>query len=408
LEISLSVLTTLFALTVLVGFALYVMTAEERGRLIARIHDAVSRAVQTLEDPASSQQFYDALRARTAHTIATPALIALNVLVFAFMLVGTGSLSDPQTLIGWGASFGPLTTNGDWWRLLTAIFVHAGPIHLLVTIASLMTIGFILERAVGPLALAAVYVASGLIANVVSLWSAPALSVTLGSSGAVLGVYGLLVASLTWTIYSRPEGSVPMTTVKRIATAAAIFALFNMLTDYIVGTGELAGFSTGMIAGLIVARGITRARPPVQRAGLVMGLTLTIAIVTVAPVRGILDVRTEVAQVVAVEERTAGAYNKAVTQFRKGSIGSADLVATIDQSIMPELHAARARLQALRGVPREHRRLIGDAEQFLQLREESWRRRSDALGDSDPDMLREADRAEQAATSAYQRIKSMS
>lgn len=408
LEICLAVLTTLFALIVLTGFALYVMTPEERGRLVARLQDGLSRAAGALEDPASSRQFYDVLRARTARTIATPVLIALNTIVFAFMLAGSGSFSESQTLIGWGASFGPLTTNGEWWRLFTAMFVHAGIVHLLVSIASLMTIGFILERAVGPLALAAVYIASGLIANVVSLWSAPALSVTLGSSAAVLGVYGLLVASLTWTLYSRPQGSVPMTTVKRIAVAAAVFALYNIVSDAVVATGELAGFSTGMIAGLIVARGITRERPPVQRAGLVMGLTLTIAIITVAPVRGILDVRSEVAQVVAVEERTASAYGRAITRFRSGTINAADLAALIDESIMPDLHAARARLQGLRGVPKEHRRVIGDAEQFLQLREESWRRRSDALGDSDTDMLREADRAEQAAMNAFRRIKLVS
>lgn len=401
-------LTTTFALMVLAGFGLYVMTTEERGRLALAIRDALARALGALQDPAAGQQFHHVLRARTAHTIATPALIALNVVLFVLMLMGSGSLSDPQTLIGWGGSFGPLTTNGEWWRLFTAMFVHAGVVHLLVTIASLVTVGFILERAVGPVALAAVYVAAGLIGNVVSLWSAPALGVTIGSSGAVLGVYGLAVASLTWTLYSRPEGAIPLTTLKRIAVAAALFALYNLITDYLVGTSELAGFATGVAAGLVVARGITRERPPVQRAGVVMALTLTIAIITVAPVRGILDVRAEVAQVIAVEERTTGVYKGAVTKFRKGSLNAADLAAVIDGSIMPDLHAARVRLQDLRGVPREHRRVIGDAERFLQLREESWRQRSDALGGSDTDMLREADRAEQAALTVLQSIKSVS
>jgi membrane associated rhomboid family serine protease len=405
LEIFPPVLTTTFAILVIGGFALYVMTPEERVRLAENIRTALARALAALEHPASSQQFYDALRARTAYTIATPILIALNVVVFALMVLGSGSLGDPQTLIGWGASFGPLTTNGEWWRLFTAMFVHTGLVHLLVSVASLLSIGFILERAVGPVALAAVYVASGLIGNVVSLWSAPALSVTAGSSGAVLGVYGLLVASLTWTLYGRLQGSVPLTTVKRIGAAAIVFALYNMVTDHLVSTSELTGFAVGFSAGLVVARGIARTRPPAQRAAVVMALTLAIAVVTAAPVRGILDVRTEVAAVIAVEEKTAGLYNGAVARFRKGTLSAADLAALIEQEIMPDLHAARVRLQGLRGVPREHRRIIGDCEQFLQLREDSWRTRGAALGKSDTDMLREADRAEQAAFNAFQRIK---
>ena len=77
------------------------------------------------------------------------------------MLVGTGSFSDPATLVGWGASLATRTTNGEWWRLLTMTFVHAGLFHLLVEVGALVSAGLVLERLLGPLAFGGVYVAAG-------------------------------------------------------------------------------------------------------------------------------------------------------------------------------------------------------------------------------------------------------
>ena len=64
--------------------------------------------------------------------LVTPALVALNVTVFLIILVGPGALADPQTLVGWGGNFGPRTTNGEWWRLVTATFVHSEMLPILV------------------------------------------------------------------------------------------------------------------------------------------------------------------------------------------------------------------------------------------------------------------------------------
>jgi membrane associated rhomboid family serine protease len=400
------VLTTTVALLILAGFGIYIMTPEERARLADAVRSAISRAIEALKESPSSEPFNDFLRARTGRTVVTPVLIALNVAVFVLMLFGSGSLSDPQTLVNWGANFAPRTTNGEWWRLLFAMFVHTGIIHLLITIGCLLSLGFVLERAVGSVPFAAVYFAAGILANVVNLWSAPALTVSSGASGAVYGLYGLLLASLTWTLVGRPDGSIPLTTAKRIGGAAGVFVLYNLITDHLSATGELTGLTAGVVTGLVVARGIVRAKPPVERAYYVTAASLMIAVLTVAPVRGTIDVRSEIASVVAVEERTAGAYNAAVTKFRNGSVNAQDLGAMIDQSIVPELQSARVRLQSLRGVPREHRRVLGDAEEYLQLRAESWRQREEALRDSDTDMLREADRTEQAALNAFQKIKS--
>src|SRR5258706_12391556 len=107
------------------------------------------------------ESFCDALRARTAHPFVTLVLVAVNVAVFGAMLFGAGAISDPNTLVAWGASLGTRTTNGEWWRLLTSTFVHLGLLHLLVNMAVLIQLGPCLERFVGRLPLPAGYLAPG-------------------------------------------------------------------------------------------------------------------------------------------------------------------------------------------------------------------------------------------------------
>src|SRR5207237_5563244 len=136
-------------------------------------------------------EFRAALRARSPYIIVTPALAALNALVFAGLAFGAGAMADPDTLLGWGASIGPRTTNGEWWRLLTSLFVHNGLFYLLVSVGVLMQIGAILERVAGRLPFALVYVLAGISAGLVHL-SSHSVDVAAGSTGAGLGLYGRL------------------------------------------------------------------------------------------------------------------------------------------------------------------------------------------------------------------------
>jgi membrane associated rhomboid family serine protease len=171
-----------FLLLVVPGVILYFMSPEERKRLLLRLQDfleyTVERARQRRAEP---DPYRDALRARTRWAIITPAIVAVNVTIFICMLFGAGALSDQATLLGWGASFGPRTTNGEWWRLLTATFVHSGMIALLVNVAGLAQAGLVTERLAGPVAFVTVYISAGLTASLVNLSSHP-MSVSFGAS----------------------------------------------------------------------------------------------------------------------------------------------------------------------------------------------------------------------------------
>jgi membrane associated rhomboid family serine protease len=388
-------------LLVVFGFVLYRMPPEDRERLIR----AVLAAIPHVKDAATHgrpecEPFRDALRARTPWTLVTPAIIALNATIFVFMLFGAGAHSDTKTLVGWGANFGPRTTNGEWWRLVTSMFVHSGMLHLLVNLAGLVQIAIILERLVGRLAFAAVYVAAGVFASLVSL-SAHPLAVSVGASGAIFGLYGLLLASSIWGVLHRSIVTIPLMAVKRLVPAAVVFILYNVANDGLGSTAELTGLVAGFVCGLFLARGISDGKPPARRVAAAMAAAVAIAVASAVPLRGVTDVRPEIERVVGLEDRTASAYRTAVDRFRKGRITAETLAQLIDQTIEPELRAADARLKAVDGVPREQQPLVVGAEQYLRLRYESWRLRAEGLHKTGVLTLRETGNTERASGDSW-------
>jgi hypothetical protein len=108
------------------------------------------------------------------------------------------------------------------------------------------------------------------------------------------------------------------------------------------------------------------------------------------PLRGVADVRPEIARVVAVEDRTASAYQAAVDRFKSGRNTAEALAQLIDRTIMPELQAEGVRLKALDKVPPEHQPLVADAKEYVRLRSESWRLRSEGLRKTSVPARREA------------------
>lgn len=398
-------LTTVAALLMLSGVALYLMTPDERQRLAQRALAAARHAMHVATQPAPRGPFEDFLRARTGRPLVAPALAGVSALVFLFMLLAPGSMSDVETVVRWGGNIAPRTTGGEWWRLVTATFVHGGLLHLLATIAGLIPLGLILERAVGHVAFAAMYVAAGIFGGVVSLWTMDPTDAASGASGAIFGVYGLLAASVVWGVLKGPRVPVPLRLVKQAGAGAAIFFLYNLATDHVGAASEVATLITGFIGGVVLARGVMREKPGVPRAAAVAAATVVLAVVAAVPLRGIVDIRPEIERIAALEEQTAKTYDEAVAKFRRRRITAEELARVIDEAILPELQAARARLAAVRGVPGEQQALVAAAQEYFDLREASWRRRSEGLIDLDDATLRDAERSERAAMEAFLRMR---
>jgi membrane associated rhomboid family serine protease len=436
----------LLVILVLGGYALYTMSPDERTRLKERLVATAWRARdEAARRHAEPEPFRDALRERTPWPLVMPALLAANVIVF--LMMGWGS-TEPEALVGWGASFGPRTTNGEWWRLVASMFVHTGMFQLLVNCAALAQLGLILERLVGHTTFAAVYISAGVLASLVSLSDYP-MAVSAGASGAIFGLYGLLLASAAWTAIHRPsapsdepqpasletfgfrelaqadpaeaaEASEPdprlnaamnpgvvmtLTAAQRLAPIAAVFFLYNLASGGLGSGAEIAGFAAGFICGVVLTRGVSASTPPVPRVAITMAVTVVVAVASAVPLRGVADVRPEISRVLAVEESTAGTYQNAVKQFKLGAVNAEALAQVIELKITPELHAMQARLKTLGRVPPEHQPLLASAEEYLKLRDESWRLRAAALHKSSMPALRKAETAERASLEALERIK---
>ncbi|MEO8854155.1 MAG: rhomboid family intramembrane serine protease, partial [Ginsengibacter sp.] len=100
----------------------------------------------------------------------TPIIIDLNIFIFLIMVFsGLGFMSFKAVdLLNWGANFKPSTTNGEWWRLLTNIFLHGGFMHLFANMIGLLFVGILLEPRLGKKSYAIIYLATGIAASLTS------------------------------------------------------------------------------------------------------------------------------------------------------------------------------------------------------------------------------------------------
>jgi rhomboid protease GluP len=364
-------LLSVLALLALLGFVFYVMNAEERTHSI--------RLVRTfLEGDPQHDRFLIGLRERTRRALVTPALAALNTLMCLLMLWGLLTSGAPDTLLAWGGNYGPRTTNGEWGRLVRAMFLHGNLFHLLVNVAALFQLGLVVERLIGPFIFVSVYFAAGILANLISLYQDP-LAMSVGSSGAIFGIYGLLVSAYAWAVVDDSSLKISRATLRRLAPAAAIFALCNIATASLSFTAEIGGLIVGIVLGGVLTRGAGESSLSLQRIASTAGAVVLIVIVAAIPLRGVDDVRSEIEQVVAVEERTAATYEGALDRFRKGRMSAESLALLIDKAIIPELQATDALLKTVDKVPPEYRSLMASAENYVRLRQESWRLRAEGL-----------------------------
>jgi membrane associated rhomboid family serine protease len=122
----------------------------------------------------------------------TVALVAINVAVYLAELAAGGGVNGTGNWIyDKGVLFGPYIAQGEWWRLVTAAFLHYGPIHLAMNMYGLYLAGSLLEHVIGRWRFLLLYLASGVAGSAGALVLSPTAG-TAGASGAIFGVFGAL------------------------------------------------------------------------------------------------------------------------------------------------------------------------------------------------------------------------
>jgi membrane associated rhomboid family serine protease len=209
----------------------------------------------------------------------TLTLIAANVAMFVLTAVsaavaGASPLDNYRSPIFFQLSQVPLLVDlGDWWRLLTAAFLHIGPVHLVLNMLALLMFGSELERQLGRWRFLALYLLSALGGSVaIQLFGDPLGPV----GGASTAIYGLLGGLGVLMVFHRQD-------LRGLLTLLAI----NVFISFLPGVsllGHLGGLVTGAVTAAVLLA--TRRRPALQVAGLalvaVVLLVLALGVSTVA------------------------------------------------------------------------------------------------------------------------------
>ena len=210
---------------------------------------------------------------------ATYTLIAINVVLFLGQVLtgeGGGSRARSGEVYENLVLFGPfVATSGDggegeFWRMLSAGFLHADPIHIVLNMVLLYFLGQLMEPALGALRFAAVYLASLLAGSFGALLLSPE-AATVGASGAV---YGLMGAAF---VLMRQRGVDPMQTFIGPLIIINLLFTFAFAGAGISIGGHLGGLAGGVLAAYAVTLGEQRRSLLIQIAGCVVVGGLAIA-----------------------------------------------------------------------------------------------------------------------------------
>jgi rhomboid protease GluP len=182
---------------------------------------------------------------------AIPPLVLILIGANLAMYIGelaSGALIDRDTIIEAGALVRKRVLAGDWWRFLTAMFLHGGPDHLIGNLVVLYVIGMAVEHAFGLVRAAGVYFTAGLAGGMLSVAANPGPSV--GASGAIFGLIGALIVVL-YRYRDRFQ-----IRDKRIGAVLIMWAGYQIVigfaTPFIDNMAHLGGFAGGALAALVL------------------------------------------------------------------------------------------------------------------------------------------------------------
>jgi membrane associated rhomboid family serine protease len=168
--------------------------------------------------------------------IVTKTLIAVNVAIYFVQIAQAGTATgDAGPIFTNGVLYGPLVAEGEWWRLVTAGFLHASPIHILFNMLMLWWFGSPLEMLLGRGRFLGIYFVSILSGSAGALLLAPE-SAVVGASG---GVFGILGAGL---VLERNR-------IQVFGGSALLVVGFNLLLSFVLSYVSLGGHLGGLAGG---------------------------------------------------------------------------------------------------------------------------------------------------------------
>lgn len=345
--------------------------------------------VQWLHEHASPDEaterivrFHRLLLELTPRVYVVRVIVALNVAVFAIMVaMGAGLLSPPiDKLLEFGANYGPRTLGGEPWRLVTSMFVHIGVIHLAFNMWALWAAGNLLERLVGNVGFAILYLTAGIAGSVASMLWNPAI-VSAGASGAVFGVFGGLIGYILLR-----RDTIPLTVLNEIRNSAVSVVLYNVVFGAMVqgidNAAHLGGLAAGFLAGLVMSQ-------PLEMNALRGRIWRGLAVATVGaalfawfaffPPAAPADYFAEFSRFSEVEKSAVEKYQATVERLQRREIGDAEFAGIVADDVLPPWREATERLANLKGLPPTQKDVVSRLVEYGRARGDGWQLMVDAV-----------------------------
>ena len=210
----------------------------------------------------------------------TQVIFGINAAVFLGMALSSSTVMDfpVHERVVWGANVGALTFSGEWWRLLTNVFVHGGFIHIAFNMWCLWNLGQLCESLYGRWTYAAIYLICGLGASLASAAWHP-YTPSVGASGAIFGLAGALITAL-----KLGEFSVPRSALSGTLRSLGAFVVYNLIFGFVIpgidNTAHIGGLVTGLILGALIALIAPQQEQTSRR--VVVFLVMILALATIA------------------------------------------------------------------------------------------------------------------------------
>jgi membrane associated rhomboid family serine protease/Flp pilus assembly protein TadD len=238
-------------------------------------HEAAQRG-ELAEDAPQPVMAAPWVRRESSITL-TQVILGANVMIFIAMVLASGPSLDfnGQVMVHFGANYGPFTLSGQWWRLLTYMFLHGGLMHIAFNMWCLWDLGALCESLYGRWTFAAIYLTTGIAAGLASVaWNPGVLSV--GASGAIFGLAGALIASFALGEFSLPKVAISGT-LRSLLFFVGFNVVFGTLSSGIDNGAHGGGLVSGLIFGALIARIAPEHDRPGRRVGVLLFMVLLIA-----------------------------------------------------------------------------------------------------------------------------------
>ncbi len=181
----------------------------------------------------------------------TTIIVAINVAIYLVMALLSQSLTiDQNVLVNAGAQVNILVSQGQFWRIFTAMFLHFNILHIGLNMLSLFFIGTAVEVFYGKWRYLVIYLASGILGGIVTYFLMPPETFAAGASGAIFGVFGAL--GVFYLVNRRAMGSYGRNAIMNWVFWLGLNLVWGFSSPSIGILDHLGGLAAGIVISLLL------------------------------------------------------------------------------------------------------------------------------------------------------------